>query len=59
MDKEKRKRYLKEYQSQFKQVRGYVTEEQKQKLKEIVKRKNYPSENEWIRQKIEEDYDKL
>nr|DAX42206.1 MAG TPA: Ribbon-helix-helix protein, copG family [Caudoviricetes sp.] len=59
MDKEKRKRYLKEYQSQFKQVRGYVTEEQKQKLKEIVKRKNYPSENEWIRQKIEEDYDNL
>lgn len=59
MDKEKRKRYLKEYQSQFKQVRGYVTKEQKQKLKEIVKRKNYPSENEWIRQKIEEDYDNL
>lgn len=59
MDKEKRKRYLKEYQSQFKQVRGYVTEEQKQKLKEIVKIKNYPSENEWIRQKIEEDYDNL
>lgn len=59
MDKEKRKRYLKEYQSQFKQVRGYVTEEQKQKLREIVKKKNYPSENEWIRQKIEEDYDNL
>lgn len=59
MDKEKRKRYLKEYQSQFKQVRGYVTEEQKQKLREIVKKKKYPSENEWIRQKIEEDYDNL
>ena len=59
MDKEKRKRYLKEYQSQFKQVRGYVTEEQKQKLREIVKKKNYPSENEWIRQKIEEEYDNL
>ena len=59
MDKEKRKKYLKEYQSQFKQVRGYVTEEQKQKLKEIVKRKNYPSENEWIRQKIEEEYKTL
>lgn len=59
MDKEKRKKYLKEYQSQFKQVRGYVTEEQKQKLREIVKKKNYPSENEWIRQKIEEDYDNL
>lgn len=59
MDKEKRKRYLKEYQSQFKQVRGYVTEEQKQKLREIVKKKNYPSENEWIKQKIEEDYDNL
>ena len=59
MDKEKRKKYLKEYQSQFKQVRGYVTEEQKQKLREIVKKKNYPSENEWIRQKIEEEYDNL
>ena len=51
MDKEKRKKYLKEYQSQFKQVRGYVTEKHKQMLKEIIKKKNYPSENEWIRQK--------
>lgn len=59
MDKEKRKKYLKEYQSQFKQVRGYVTEKHKQMLKEIIQKKHYPSENEWIRQKIEEEYKTL
>ena len=58
MDKEKRKLYLKEYHKDIKRTVFDLKASTRQKLNEIVKRKNITM-LQWITEHIENDYNEI